>query len=136
MLADEPRIEIVGQASNGVEGLRLARDLKPDVITLDVEMPPPPAPLRIPRYQVAVDAFSLQPRVSCATERRAGIRPAYVTFDSLPRWAPIEALEAHASADVCNPRSGFSLSMRVPAWSLPAAFGLGVLATLLAGVAF
>jgi two-component system chemotaxis response regulator CheB len=39
MLTEEPRIEIVGQATNGVEALRLARELKPDVITLDVEMP-------------------------------------------------------------------------------------------------
>lgn len=39
MLADEPRIEIVGEATNGVDGLRMARELKPDLITLDIEMP-------------------------------------------------------------------------------------------------
>ncbi|MFQ5508695.1 MAG: chemotaxis response regulator protein-glutamate methylesterase [Leptospirillia bacterium] len=39
MLAAAPDIEVVGQAADGKEGLRLARDLKPDVITLDVEMP-------------------------------------------------------------------------------------------------
>jgi two-component system chemotaxis response regulator CheB len=32
-------IEVVGAASNGAEGLKLARNLRPDVITLDVEMP-------------------------------------------------------------------------------------------------
>jgi two-component system chemotaxis response regulator CheB len=31
-------LEVVGSASNGEEGLQLARDLRPDVITLDVEM--------------------------------------------------------------------------------------------------
>ena len=35
----DPRIEIVGIARNGVEAIEKARDLDPDVITLDVEMP-------------------------------------------------------------------------------------------------
>lgn len=39
MLADEPRITVVGQAANGAEGLRLVRELKPDVVTMDIEMP-------------------------------------------------------------------------------------------------
>ena len=39
LLADAPDIEVVGAASNGEEGLHLAAELRPDVITLDVEMP-------------------------------------------------------------------------------------------------
>ena len=39
LLAEVPAIEVVGAASNGEEGLRLAAELRPDVITLDVEMP-------------------------------------------------------------------------------------------------
>ena len=39
MLADSPDIDVVGAGSNGEEGLRLAAELRPDVITLDVEMP-------------------------------------------------------------------------------------------------
>ncbi|MDH4228410.1 MAG: chemotaxis response regulator protein-glutamate methylesterase [Nitrospirota bacterium] len=39
MLAGAPDIRVVGQATNGKEGLRMAKELKPDVITLDVEMP-------------------------------------------------------------------------------------------------
>ncbi len=39
LLVEAPDIEIVGAASNGEEGLRLAGELRPDVITLDVEMP-------------------------------------------------------------------------------------------------
>jgi two-component system chemotaxis response regulator CheB len=38
LLSGTPTLEIVGSASNGEEGLQLARELRPDVITLDVEM--------------------------------------------------------------------------------------------------
>ncbi len=34
-----PEIEIVGFAQDGIQALELVRELKPDVITLDVEMP-------------------------------------------------------------------------------------------------
>ena len=39
LLNETPGIEVVGAASNGEEGLAFARDLRPDVMTLDVEMP-------------------------------------------------------------------------------------------------
>jgi two-component system, chemotaxis family, protein-glutamate methylesterase/glutaminase len=39
LLSEAASLEIVGTAANGEEGLALARDLRPDVITLDVEMP-------------------------------------------------------------------------------------------------
>ena len=39
MLADDPTIEVVGTARNGREGVEMALSLKPDVITLDIEMP-------------------------------------------------------------------------------------------------
>jgi len=39
MLESDPRIEVVGCARNGTEGLDMARRLRPDVVTLDVEMP-------------------------------------------------------------------------------------------------
>jgi two-component system chemotaxis response regulator CheB len=38
-LAEEPSVEVVGSASNGVIGLARIPQLNPDVITLDVEMP-------------------------------------------------------------------------------------------------
>jgi two-component system, chemotaxis family, protein-glutamate methylesterase/glutaminase len=38
-LQADPKIEVVGQARNGVEALAMIPDLKPDVIILDVEMP-------------------------------------------------------------------------------------------------
>jgi two-component system chemotaxis response regulator CheB len=39
MLQKDPSIEIVGTASNGVEALEKIRTLRPDLITLDIEMP-------------------------------------------------------------------------------------------------
>ena len=38
-LEADPAIRVVGDAADGAEGLRLAEELRPDVITLDVEMP-------------------------------------------------------------------------------------------------
>ena len=38
-LALDPRIEVVGVARNGVQAIEVARELDPDVITLDIEMP-------------------------------------------------------------------------------------------------
>ena len=39
MLGSDPDIEVVGVAKNGQEGLERIKELKPDVITLDVDMP-------------------------------------------------------------------------------------------------
>lgn len=38
-LAQDPEVEVVGMATNGVQALELAARLRPDVITLDLEMP-------------------------------------------------------------------------------------------------
>lgn len=38
-LASEPDLNVVGQAASGEEALRLARDLLPDVVLLDIGMP-------------------------------------------------------------------------------------------------
>lgn len=39
ILSGDPQLEVVGRARNGVEGIEKAKELSPDVITLDVEMP-------------------------------------------------------------------------------------------------
>jgi two-component system chemotaxis response regulator CheB len=39
MVESEPTFEVVGTARDGLEGVELALELKPDVITMDVEMP-------------------------------------------------------------------------------------------------
>src|SRR5581483_5762135 len=39
MLSDIKEIQIVGEASNGLEALQATEDLKPDLVFLDIEMP-------------------------------------------------------------------------------------------------
>jgi DNA-binding NarL/FixJ family response regulator len=38
-LASQPGIEVVGEASDGIEGIEKTRQLRPDVIIMDVNMP-------------------------------------------------------------------------------------------------
>lgn len=39
MLKDDPKIEVVGEARDGLTAIQMVESLKPDVITMDVEMP-------------------------------------------------------------------------------------------------
>lgn len=39
ILTSAPGIAVIGEATNGIEGVRMARDLKPDVVCMDVQMP-------------------------------------------------------------------------------------------------
>lgn len=39
MLADAPKVEVVAQASTGEEAVKLCRQLRPDIVLMDVRMP-------------------------------------------------------------------------------------------------
>ena len=39
LLDADPRLEVVGRAENGNQAIRLVTELKPDVVTMDLEMP-------------------------------------------------------------------------------------------------
>ena len=39
LLEEDPRVEIVGQAGDGVEAVKLAGSISPDVVLMDLKMP-------------------------------------------------------------------------------------------------
>ncbi|MDK9494202.1 response regulator transcription factor [Streptomyces katrae] len=39
IMADHPDLEVVGEAANGAEAVRLVRDVSPDVVVMDIRMP-------------------------------------------------------------------------------------------------
>jgi len=39
LVKNESKIDVVGEASNGLEALEKARNIKPDVIVMDISMP-------------------------------------------------------------------------------------------------
>src|SRR5262247_3440423 len=38
-LATVPNVEVIGQAQNGIEGVKLVEQLNPDLLLLDIQMP-------------------------------------------------------------------------------------------------
>lgn len=39
LLSADPELEIIGEAENGAQGVRLAQELRPDVVLMDISMP-------------------------------------------------------------------------------------------------
>ena len=39
ILSEDSSIEVIGRAKDGLEALTMVKDLRPDVVTMDVEMP-------------------------------------------------------------------------------------------------
>lgn len=96
MLSKEPDIEVVGLARDGLEAISMAKELKPDVITLDVEMP------RMSGLEAlaAIMRDNPVPVVMVSTKTSAGAE------------ATLEALEKGAVDFVCKPRSGSFMALR------------------------
>jgi two-component system, LytTR family, response regulator len=83
LLEDEPQIEVVGESSNGVEGLRQIRELSPDIVFVDVQMP-------------GLDGFGMIDQI-------AGTRlPLFVFVTGYGEYA-VKAFEIEAVDYLCKP---------------------------------
>jgi two-component system chemotaxis response regulator CheB len=92
-LSADPKIEIVGTASTGTEAIEKAESLKPDVITLDIEMP-------------ELTGLEALPYLVRACEARVIMLSAIDDPDTT-----YQALSAGATDFVVKPRGGFASSL-------------------------
>lgn len=96
LIASDPQMEVAGQAKDGHEAVLLADSLKPDVITMDINMP------RMDGLQATELIMSKNPRpiVIVSSESREGA-------DSTLRALKLGAIEF-----VAKPSSGIDLDMK------------------------
>jgi two-component system, LytTR family, response regulator len=93
LLEDEPQIEVVGQSSNGVQGIEQIRELSPDIVFVDVQMP-------------GLDGFGMIDQI-------AGIRlPLFVFVTGYGEYA-VKAFEIEAVDYLCKPFDKERLSLSV-----------------------
>lgn len=94
-LKEEADFEVVGIAKDGVEGVQMAKDLDPDVVTLDVEMP-------------NMDGITALGHIM-AHKPRAVLMVSSITTDGAD--ATLKALERGAYDFVTKPQGGNSLRL-------------------------
>jgi DNA-binding NarL/FixJ family response regulator len=82
LLDAEPDFTVVGEAADGAEAVRLAAELRPDVVLMDIRMP-------------GLDGLAATARIS-ADARLAGVRVLILTTFELDEYV-FEALRAGAS---------------------------------------
>jgi two-component system, NarL family, response regulator NreC len=63
LIEAQPDMKVVGEAADGIEAVSRARDLKPDVVLLDLSMPGPPGTVTIER----LDRLDPSPRILVLT---------------------------------------------------------------------
>ena len=76
IFADNERIEVVGEAANGVDALQIMPQVKPDVVTLDVQMPIMDGLSTLKRMMIQIPT----PTVMLSAYTKGGSR---VTYDAL-----------------------------------------------------
>ena len=87
LLAAEDDIDVVGEASDGDEAVRVARRTGPDVVLMDIRMP-------------GMDGLEAT-RIICGDERLAGVRVVILTTFELDEYV-FEALRIGASGFLVN----------------------------------
>ena len=97
IINSDPQLEVAGQARDGREAVALAESLKPDVITMDINMP------HLDGLQATELIMSQHPRpiVIVSSESREGAA------------SSLRALELGAIDFVPKPSSGIDLDMRI-----------------------
>jgi two-component system chemotaxis response regulator CheB len=95
LLNEAPTLEVVGAACNGVEGLRMAGELHPDVITLDVEMP-------------VLDGLGMLKRLMVETPTRVVMLSSRTTYNAK---VTLDALEFGAIDFVPKPSGSLSIDI-------------------------
>ena len=93
LLEGEPYVEVVGESSNGVQGVQQIRELSPDIVFVDIQMP-------------GLDGFGMIDRI-------AGTRsPLFVFVTGYSEYA-VKAFEIEAVDYLCKPfdKERFSISV-------------------------
>lgn len=83
LLDTEPQVEVVGECSNGAEGSERIRELSPDIVFVDIQMP-------------ELDGFGMINQISLAR------RPLFVFITGYGEYA-VKAFEIEAVDYVCKP---------------------------------
>jgi len=89
LLDDESRVEVIGESSNGVQGAQQIRELSPDIVFVDIQMP-------------GLDGFGMIDQVAGSR------RPLFVFVTSYSEYA-VRAFEIEAVDYLCA-----SLSIKSP----------------------
>lgn len=111
MLDADPRIDVVGTAANGREAVTMATELKPDVITMDIEMPVMNGIIAVRRIM----ALRPVPILMFSSLTHEG---AQATFDALDAGA-VDYLPKNFD-DISRHRDEVARVLRTRVWSLGA----------------
>jgi len=108
VLAAEPGIEVVGEAANGEEALRLAAELAPDVVTLDLYMPGMSGMAVLEALQreapsVRILIVSASERAEIVLDAVAAGATGYITKRSTPAEVRQAVRTAHTGGTIVSP---------------------------------
>ena len=100
-LEEDPSIEIVGEASDGVAGVEATAELQPDVVLLDMSMPRMGGLQAIPKMRRRAPRTSIIGLSSLAAERMAGPSIEIGAHSYLEKGSDLDQIRAaiHEAAD-------------------------------------